>query len=212
VGDSAKLVTDMGLASINLIGVVIALLVGVGLVTKEIERKTIYTILARPISRAQFIIGKYFGLVSTLGVNVALMTTVFVSILFAIHAPVSLAIFQAIQLMFVELLLVTAVAMFFSTFSTTGISTMVTLGIYVIGHMSADLKGIAEKGHSESVKVMMAGLYYLCPNLDILNIKGQAARGVLVSGVYQLSATLYGLFFASVLVLAACVVFHRRDF
>lgn len=212
VWEQDRLVTDMGLASINLVGVIIAIFVGIGLVSKEIDRRTIYTVMAKPISRAQFIVGKFFGLTLTLLVNVSIMTVVFLVLLVAIQAQVHLSLLQAIQLIFVELLVVTAVALLFSTFSSTTLSAIMTLGFYVIGHLTTDLRGIAQKGHSDTVKMVMTGLYYLCPNLEILNIKGQAARGVLVSGAYQLSATLYGLFFISILVLAACMVFQRRDF
>ncbi len=212
VAEQTKVVTDMGLAAINVVGVIIAIFVGIGLVNKEIERRTVYTIMARPISRTQFILGKYLGLAMTLLVNVLTMTGVFVLTLWLIQAPFHLAFLQAIQLIFLELLVVTALALFFSTFSSTTLSATMTLGVYVIGHLTADLKGIAQKGQSEAVKSIMTGMYYLFPNLEMLNVKGQAAAGIPITFFYQVTASAYGLLYACLFIIAACVVFQRRDF
>jgi len=114
--------------------------------------------------------------------------------------------------MLVETLLVTALAMLFSTFSSATLSAIMTIGFYVIGHLSTDMKGIAEKSRSTATELIMSGIYYLCPNLEWLNIKGQAARGVMVSGEYQLTATVYGLVYAGLLLMGACRIFERRDF
>jgi ABC-type transport system involved in multi-copper enzyme maturation permease subunit len=210
--EQKKIVTDMGLAAINVIGVIISIFVGIGLVSKEIERRTIYTILARPLSRLQFILGKYLGLVLTLLTNVMIMLTVFLVTLLANRVPIHATLLQAIELIVVELLIVTALAMLFSTFSSPTLSATMALGLYIVGHLTADLKGIAEKSHNEMVKVIMTSLYYLCPNLEILNIKGQAASGSPVALSYQATATLYGLFYTGILLVAACAIFQRRDF
>ena len=207
-----KIVTDVGLAAINMVGVLIAIFVGIGLVSKEIERRTIYTIMARPISRPQFLLGKYLGLAMTLLVNLGIMFAVFLVTLWLTRAPIHASLFQAAGLIFIELMVVTAIALLFSTFSSATLSAIMTLGFYVIGHLTTDLKGIAQTGQSEAVTMIMSGLYYLCPNLEFLNIKGQAARGVAVSLSYQVLASSYGLLYASLLLAAACVIFQRRDF
>ncbi len=212
IAEQKKVVTDMGLAAINLVGVLIAVFVGIGLVSKEIERRTVYTIMARPISRVQFLLGKYFGLIVTLLVNVLIMLAVFIVTLLMNHAPVHLSLVQAVELIFVELLLVTALALFFSTFSSSTLSAIMTVAFYVIGHLTTDLKGIAEKTQSEALKSIMTGLYYICPNLEMLNVKGQAAMGTVVSISYQATASLYGLLYTALLLTAACTVFQRRDF
>lgn len=207
-----KIIADMGLAAINLTGVVIAMFVGISLVNKEIDRRTVYTIMARPISRAFFILGKYAGLALTLFINVAIMLVVFLVTLWLYHVPVGLSLFQAVGLIFVELLVVTAIALFFSTFSSSTLSAILTLGIYVIGHLTADLKSLAGKTQSEAARAIVNGLYYLCPNLEALNIKGQAAVGIPVGSDYVVLASLYGFAYAAVLVTGACLVFQRRDF
>ncbi|MGH7233510.1 MAG: ABC transporter permease [Nitrospiraceae bacterium] len=212
IAEQKKIVTDMGLAATNLVGVIIAVFVGIGLVSKEIERRTIYTIMARPISRTQFVLGKYLGLTLTLLVNLLTMLLVFLFTLWMSGAPIHVALLQAVELIFVELLVITALALFFSTFSSSTLSAIMTLGLYLIGHLTTDLKGIAEKSQSETVKAATAVLYYLSPNLEALNIKGQAAAGATVALSYQVAATAYGLLYAALLLTTACIIFQRRDF
>ena len=207
-----KIIADTGLAAINLIGVIIAIFVGISLVNKEIERRTIYTIMARPISRAYFIMGKYCGLALTLVVNVSIMLAVFLVTLLLYHVPITLSLFQAVQLIFVEILMITAIALFFSTFSSSTLSAIFTVGIYVIGHLTADVKSIAAHSGSSAAKAVVDVFYYLFPNLEILNIKGQAAVGILVTSQYLMLASLYGIAYAGVLLVGACAVFQRRDF
>lgn len=212
MGEHQKIVADMGLAAINLIGVMIAVFVGIGLVSKEIDRRTIYTVMARPISRAQFLTGRYVGLVLTLSVNLAIMLLVFLVVLWMVGVSPHTSILQAVELIFVELLVVTAVALFFSTFSSAMVSASLTVGLYVIGHLTQDLKALAEKDKNEFVTTLLTVVYYLVPNLEKLNIKGQAAAGVPISLTYQVMASMYGLFYASLLIASACLIFQRRDF
>jgi ABC-type transport system involved in multi-copper enzyme maturation permease subunit len=210
--EQKKIVIDMGLAAINLVGVLIAIFVGVGLVSKEIERRTVYTIMARPISRTQFILGKYAGLALTLLVNLLIMLVVFLATLWINQVQIHVALLQAVQLIFVELLLVTALALLFSTFSSATLSATMALGLYVIGHLTPDLKGLAEKGDSETLQAIVTGLYYLCPNLEVLNIKGAAAAGVAVTWSYQAFASAYAILYTGLLLVGACLVFKNRDF
>jgi Cu-processing system permease protein len=103
-------------------------------------------------------------------------------------------------------------ALFFSTFSSSTLSATMTLGLFVIGHLTSDLKGIAEKSQSQFTEAALTALYYICPNLEMLNIKGQAASGLLVAAGYQATATVYGLLYAGLLLTGACFIFQRRDF
>lgn len=212
MGEQSRIINDLGLAAINLVAVIIAIFVGIGLVTKEIDRRTIYTILARPITRVQFILGKYLGLAFIIVVNIAIMFVMFLVTVWVSGNVISGALFQAVELILVETLLVMAIAMFFSTFSSSTLSATMTIGVYVIGHLTSDLKAIAEKSHSQLTEAVLTALYYVCPNLELLNVKGQAASGVLVEMGYQLTATAYGLVYAGLLLTGACLIFQRRDF
>ena len=212
IGEQARIVNDLGLAAINLVAVIIAIFIGVGLVSREIERRTIYTILARPITRIQFVLGRYIGLAGIVTVNIAIMFAMFLATIwlsgFATHA----ALFQAVQLILVESLVVMAIALLFSTFSSATLSASMTIGLYIVGHLTSDLKAIAEKSASQVAKAVMTGLYYLCPNLEVLNIKGQAASGVSLAIKAQVLATGSGVLYAGLLLLAACLIFQRREF
>ena len=212
IGEQARIVNDLGLAAINLVAVIIAIFVGIGLVTKEIERRTVYTILARPITRVQFVLGKYMGLGLIVMVNIAIMFVMFLGTIALTGNAVHGSLFQAVELILVETLLVMAMALFFSTFSSSTLSATMTIGFYIIGHLTSDLKGIAEKSQSQLTESALTTLYYICPNLEMLNIKGQAASGLLVEVGYQATATAYGLLYAGLLLTGACVIFQRRDF
>jgi len=212
IGEQARIVNDLGLAAINLVAVIIAIFVGIGLVTKEIERRTIYTILARPITRVQFVLGKYMGLGLIVLVNVTIMFSMFLGTIWLTGNVIHGSLFQAVELILVETLLVMAMALFFSTFSSSILSATMTLGLYVIGHLTADLKSIAEKSQSQLTEAVLTALYYVCPNLEMLNVKGQAASGLLVEVGYQATATAYGLIYAGLLLTGACLIFQRRDF
>ncbi len=210
--EQKKIVLDIGLAAINLVGVIIAIFVGIGLVSKEIERRTVYTIMARPISRTQFILGKYGGLAFTLLLNMTVMLAAYLGTLWLNKVSIHAGLLQAVALIYVELLLVTAIALFFSTFSSATLSATLTLGLYVVGHLTTDLKALAEKSPQAVVKTLTTALYYVCPNLEALNIKGEAAAGLAMGASYLALVTAYGLLYAAVLVTGACFVFQRRDF
>lgn len=212
IGEQARIVKDLGLAAINLVAVIIAIFLGVGLVSREIERRTIYTILARPITRIQFVLGRYIGLAGIVTVNIVTMFAMFLATIWLSGFPIHAALFQAVQLILVESLVVMAIALLFSTFSSATLSASMTIGLYIVGHLTSDLKVIAEKSASQVAKAVMTGLYYMCPNLEVLNIKGQAASGVSLAIETQVLATGYGVLYAGLLLLAACLIFQRREF
>jgi len=212
IGEQARIVNDLGLAAINLVSVVIAIFVGIGLVTKEIERRTVYTILSRPITRVQFLLGKYIGLGFIVVANVTIMFIMFLATIWFTGNTIHASLFQAVELILVETLLVMAIAMFFSTFSSSVLSATMTIGLYIIGHLTGDLKGIAEKSQNPVAESMMTALYYILPDLEALNVKGQAANGVPVEAAFQAASTAYGLLYAALLLTGACLIFQRRDF
>lgn len=212
IGEQDKIIKDIGLAGINVFGVLIAIFVGIGLVSKEIEKRTIYTILAKPVTRYQFLLGRYVGLVITLFVNTLVMVAGFFGVLLLSGMRPDLGLLEAISLIFVELLVMVAITVMFSTFTTPTLSATFTLAIYVIGHLATDLKTLAEKLQNGLSRVLLEGLYYTLPNLDYFNIKGEAVYGVPIVASHFLAAIGYGLAYAAVVIALACVIFQRRDF
>ncbi|MGZ8405638.1 MAG: ABC transporter permease, partial [Nitrospira sp.] len=159
LGDHHRLILDLGLASINLFGVLIAIFVGIGLVSKEVDRKTIYTIVSKPIPRYEFLLGKYCGLVITLFANTVVMVVGLLIVLQVMDVPITSLVFKSLVLIFLELMVITAVAVLFSTFTSATLSAIFTLAVYVIGHLSGDLKEFAKKLDEVSEMVVNA-IYY----------------------------------------------------
>lgn len=214
-GQERKIIVDLGLSAMLLFGVFIAIFVGVGLVYKEIERRTIYTIFAKPVTRGEFIVGKYLGLCLTLLVNVLVMGTgVSLALIFVSRGwdPLALSIWPAILLIYVELMIVTGVALLFSSFSSPALSALLTFFIFIIGHFSADLKGLATSMGSTGARWLFGGLYYLLPNLANLSYITPAGHGQLPEFPHVAAAVLYSLIYIAVILSAATLIFSRRNF
>ena len=213
-GQEAKIIVDLGLSAILLFGVFIAIFVGVGLVYKEIERRTLYAILSKPIGRGQFLLGKYLGLCLTLLVNVAIMGVGLSLALIYVKRgwdPLVVRIWPAILLIYLELMILTGVAMLFSAFSSPALSALLTFFVFVIGHFSADLKTLAGSMGSAPTRWVFAGLYYLLPNLNNYNAISPAAHGQAPGTRALAAAAVYGLIYIGVLLAATALVFSRRN-
>jgi len=211
LGEFHRLLLNVGLGSINIFGVLIAIFVGIGLVNKEIEKKTIYTLVSKPVARYQFLIGKYLGLTLTLFVNTLIMAGGLLLVLFAQGVPIESMLFKALGLIFMEFMVITAVALLCSTFTSATLSAIFTLATYVIGHLTADLKTFGEK-MDEGMRAVVTGLYYVLPNLERFNLKGNVIHHIEVSGTDLLLIVMYGLTYVAFLLMSASIIFQRRDF
>ena len=211
LGDTNRLILDLGLAAMNIFGVLIAIFIGIGLVSKEIEKKTIYTIVSKPVPRYEFLVGKYLGLVITLFVNLGIMLAGFLLVLAVMEVPIDLLLFKAVFLIFLELIVITAVALLFSTFTTPTLSATFTLSVYVIGHLTGDLKALGAKLGGTG-RAFLNGLYYIMPNLENFNIKGRVIHHLEVGGTEMALVLAYGLLYTTLLLILAAVIFQRRDF
>jgi ABC-type transport system involved in multi-copper enzyme maturation permease subunit len=224
-GQDVKIIKDLGLAATSIFGLFIAIFIGIGLVSKEVERRSIYGLLSKPVSRAQFIIGKYAGLVLTLAVNVSVMAIAFYVILAYLvwtepptiragwDAPgMDPALLKAVLLIFIELMLVTAVALFFSTFSTPILSAAMTFGLYVAGHFNADLKNFEHVVSSKAAARLARGAYHVLPDLSAFDVKTQVVHGLPVPLGYLGTTAAYGLTYVAALLLVSTFIFSRRDF
>jgi len=211
----AKIIVDMGLSAMLLFGVFIALFVGVGLVYKELERRTIYAIFAKPVGRGEFLIGKYLGLCLTLAVNVAVMGAgVALALLYVRggYDPLVLSIWPAIILIFIELMIIVAVALLFSSFSSPALSALLTFAVFIIGHFSADMKTLAASAGTASAKIFFGALYYLLPNLSHYTVITEAGHGQSLQPAAFAVALLYAFVYIAVLLSAAILIFNRRNF
>lgn len=214
-GQERKIIVDLGLSAMLLFGVFIAIFVGVGLVYKEIERRTIYAIFAKPVSRGEFIVGKYLGLCLTLLVNVVVMGMgVSCALIYVSRGwdPLALSIWPAILLIYVELMIITGIALLFSSFSSPALSALLTFFVFIIGHFSADLKSLATSMGSVGARWLFGGLYYLLPNLSNLSFITPAAYGEVPAVGHIVIAVLYSLFYIAVILSVATLIFSRRNF
>ena len=224
-GQDVKIIKDLGLAATAVFGLFIAIFIGIGLVSKEVERRSIYSLLAKPISRPQFIVGKYAGLVLTLAVNVAVMTVATYLVLGYMtwvetpefkagwEAPgVDPRMLKATVLIFMELMLITAIALFFSTFSSPILSAALTFGLYIVGHFNADLKNFDKIVESTAAIWLARGVYHVLPDLSAFDVKTEVVHGLPVPAGYMATSLGYGAIYVAALLLGAVIIFSRRDF
>lgn len=211
LGEFHRLLLDIGLGSVNIFSVLIAIFVGIGLVSKEIDKKTIYTIVSKPVARFEFLLGKFFGLTLTLLVNMLIMTAGLLAVLMAQSVPIEAVLFKAIGLILLECMVVTAVALLCSTFTSATLSAIFTLAIYVIGHLTPDLKTFGQKMDGLG-RSMLEGMYYLLPNLERFNLKGHVTHQLDVPLNDLALIVAYGMAYTAFLLLLASVIFQRRDF
>jgi ABC-type transport system involved in multi-copper enzyme maturation permease subunit len=215
VDQETKFIADLGLSSMLVFGALIAIFIGVALVYKEIDKRTIYNLLSKPVERHEFIIGKYLGLCLTLLVNVTVMVVGTELALLYVKGGfinVHLAILPAAYLIYLELCLIVAIALMFSSFSTPLLSALFSFAIYIIGHFSKDLQLAAQLSHSAVTRVVLQACYYLIPNLSNFGFITQASYGQLPSRQMLLSATIYAVVYISILLAAAVVIFQKRNF
>ncbi len=211
----SKIIVDLGLSAILLFGAFIALFVGVGLVYKEIERRTIYAIFSKPVGRGEFLVGKFLGLCLTLSVNVCVMGAgVSLALLYVKGGfdPLVWTIWPAVTLILMELMILVAVALLFSSFSSPALSALCTFFVFIIGHFSADLKILAASLNTSAARILFGALYYLLPNLSHYSYITAAAHGQTPTVEAFMVALGYGLVYVSVLLAAATLIFNRRNF
>jgi ABC-type transport system involved in multi-copper enzyme maturation permease subunit len=211
----AKIIVDLGLSAMLLFGTFIAIFVGTGLVYKEIERRTLYAILAKPVGRGEFLVGKYLGLCLTLAVNVLVMALgVSLALLYVHHGydPLALKIWPAVALIYVELLIVVAVALLFSSFSSPALAALMTFAVFVIGHFSADLKTLAAANGTQPARIFFGTLFYLLPNLSHYTQITDAGHGLTPPTAAFAAALVYACVYTTALLAAGVFIFNRRNF
>ena len=212
-GYEARVIVNMGLGAALVFGAFIAIFVGVSLVSKEIEKRTVYAILSKPLGRGEFITGKYLGLCLTLLVNIIVMGAgISLALLYVQGSRFIPSVWCALGLIFFELTILTAAAILFSSFSSPALSALLTFFIFVIGHFSASLKELALALGSQAAKVFFESLYYVLPNLSNFAFITPAAHGQIPAAGFAAAAAVYALVYVIVLLSASVLVFSRRNF
>ena len=207
-----RILQDVGLAAIRVMSVGIAVFVGVGLIHGEVERRTIYTILSKPVSRIEFLIGKYVGLVVTTWLMLGVMGLAFAGVSLGYGAPLDAGHATAFLLIAMELVVMVATATLFSSFTTPMLASLFTVGIYVLGHLSRDLQQIGMHAQIDALKPIVNFLFQVLPDLESFNVTIEAVHQLPIPGNEVGWALLYGTGYATGLLALASYLFSRRDF
>lgn len=214
-GTSDKIFLDLGLAAINLFTLVVAIFVGTGLVNKEIEKKTVLVLIAKPVSRFEIILGKHLGLAAVVALLMLVQTGIFIVLLTVrgIEYPAG-SMLVAIAFMYLEMLLIIAFTIVFGVFTSSLLATLLAFGTYLVGHLSTDLLKLSQLSDSPSFQKAVEAMYLVLPDLERLNLKNEAVYGAAVlpaPGTLALNA-LYGLIYTALLLTIAGNIFARRQF
>jgi ABC-type transport system involved in multi-copper enzyme maturation permease subunit len=211
VGAQGKIMADVGLASMVLFGLLVVVFVGSSMVRKELDKGTIVTILSKPVGRREYLVGKYLGLNLTLVSMLAVMGLVFLLMLFLSPGSFSLRFLGAFYLTFLELTLINAVVVFFSTSVSPILAAVFTLGVFGVGHLSQSIRDFGQLQGGVFQKQVSELVYYMTPNLEVFNQRGAIVHGTPVSAEHLVMATVYSLAWSALLLTVAGSVFSRKE-
>jgi len=212
-GQQDRTIVNIGLTAMLFFGTFISIFVGVGLVSKEIEKRTVFAVFAKPVRRSEFLIGKYLGLCLTLLVNVIVMGAgISLALAFAAEGRLAGTVWGSVFLIFLELTIITAVALLFSTFSSPSLSALLTFLVFVIGHLSASLLELAKGLGSQTAKFVFGVLYYILPNLAHFTFRTETANGLWPNSAMIGGGIAYALVYVTILLAIAITIFSRRNF
>lgn len=211
LGHHIKVTKDLGLSAISFFGILIAIFTGVSLVHKEIDKRTLYTLLSKPIYRSQFVLGKYFGMLLTALTQLALLTALFSLLVLYQQKYIESALFQAILLYWMEIMLVTSIALFFSSFTTPFFSGVFTFSIFVIGRLMPEIEILLKRTTNPLIWLLLKISTFL-PNLDYLNIGQRVVHQESIPFDYILSSMTYTTLYIILFLFFASLLFSRRDF
>ncbi|MCP6763229.1 MAG: ABC transporter permease [Fischerella sp. CENA71] len=210
-----KLFLDFALAAMNLLGLVVAVFVGTGLINKEIEKRTVLVLIAKPISRGELIVGKYLGLLILLAVLITAMTVI--TLVFLLFSQVSYSIVSiliAVFFLFLQLSLMTAVAITLGVFTSSLLATVLTFAVYLMGNISQDVLKLGRLGSKHGIETFTQALYLVLPDLSRLDVKNDAIYGLaaLPNSMILISNIGYGLLYTLMLLAIAILIFSQREF
>jgi Cu-processing system permease protein len=214
LGDQTRIIADVGTGSAQIFGTLIAVFVGVALVSRELDRRTSYAILARPVSRAEFVVGKYVGLLATLTLNLAVMAVATAAVLVVHRGDLNGLVGPLVAahvVMLAHLAVCAAFAVLFACYSTPTLATIFTLSIVAAGHVFGEVRGFWLRAPDVGLKELVRLLDVLLPNLALLDLKATVTYGDAVTPLTVLLRTGYGFGYAAVVVALAAVVFSRKD-
>ena len=211
VGDETKIMKDLGLAGIQLFSMLIAVMMSVLLVSREVERRTVFNILARPVRRWEFILGKYAGLLAMVALNVAAMGAILVLVVWVTQGELDVGLLMATALVLVEMSLVAAFATLFAVLTKPILGAVLTLATFVVGHLSEDVWLLTQHLRGSATRTVVAVLYAIIPNLERVNFKAEVVHDLPVDPAAVGWGVVYVAAYTTLVLMLACVQFGRRD-
>ncbi len=211
MGHQVKVIKDFGLSAMSLFGLLIAVFIGIRLMVQEMEQRTIYLILSKPIRRWEFVLGKYLGLAATLAVNVALMAAALWAVGLMQEGRVDLSLIPAILLIYLEILLIVAFALLFSTITSPTLAAVFTLCVYVIGHTTAFIREFITVHPDKGFHWLLRIIYLVMPNLENLNLKAAAVEHSALPPHAAMFGALYGLGYIAFILMLTVLIFENKD-
>lgn len=212
IGDQQKVVRGVAQSAISLFASVVAMFYGVSLIWRELDRRTVYNILSKPVPRWSFVLGKFTGLLLTLWLLVGIMAGVYLLLVGTQQGLPHSSFYVFLGLLGLELALLTAWATLFSTASSQTTAAAFTLGVFVIGHLADDIWLFGQGAEEQWLRDLSAVVYWVLPNFELLNVQPQAAHQIAVDPAFISTAALYGITYTVVVLSAAVLIFARRDF
>ena len=212
-GTHEKILLDFGIGSIAILNVIVAIFIGTNTINKEIEKRTLLMLIPKPISRAELILGKHLGLTAVLAVTIAIMMAIYLGMLSLsdIAYPAQALIISALYLL-LELALLVSVAILFGVFTSSILATLLSFGVYLMGHFSQDLVELGKLSKNESIEQLTTNLYLVLPDLSRLDLKNEAVYGLLPNTTELLTHGLYGILYTALLLSISMIIFAQKEF
>jgi len=213
VSADEKIFLDLGIGAISLLGSIVAIFVGTGLINKEIEKRTVLILVPKPLTSAEFIIGKHLGLSGVLIVLVATMTGFYFAFmsLLGMNYPIQ-SLLIAVGYILLELMLLTAIAMTFGVFTSSILATLLSFGVYIMGHLSRDLLQLGKITENIGIEKITKTLFLILPDLARLNLKNEAVYNILPSTGELINSLIYAILYITLLLTITITIFSRRQF
>jgi Cu-processing system permease protein len=210
IGIEQTVIVSLGLSAISVIGLLISVFIGVALVSKEMDKRTLYALLAKPVRRWEFLLGKFGGLALTLAVNTAAMALGLLLVMIYVKHSLERSdavVLVAVYFIWLKLALIVALALLFSCFTTPLLAILFTVGLYIVGLYVQELRDLPVEVMSPAKAAFTRWLSYLLPNFENFNVMAMAAHGRAVPGALILQNTLYTVVFFAIGLSAAAAVF-----
>ncbi|MEO0185724.1 MAG: ABC transporter permease subunit [candidate division WOR-3 bacterium] len=212
LGESPKLLRDFGMAVSSLFGILVVIIIGSTLIHKDIEKRTIYTVIAKPVRRSEIILGKFLGLLFLIALLESAMAIIHQIVIFIYEGKFDIHILLNLPFSLIEIMVLLGILLLFSSFSSTTLTSIMGVIFYVIGHASPDLKLFADATKTPALKYIAYGFYYILPNLENFNLRLELVHKLPIFADQTLFSVCYGFIYTIFLLYLTALIFEQREF